>query len=184
MTATMPVASQPQSTGLPGWWRRRRDRQDRAARRAYRHSLPALYRWRRVIIGLVVAALAVVGVVVSRQNPVRWASERFYDFRNATAPVPNIVPRVEPAEATTEGSDPVRLVDGDVAAWTMTWAPVQQGSDCDAAAGTAAIVLAIPPSTIRKLHITAGLPDGHPELGCKPCRPPSASPSTTGSVIR
>ena len=31
--------------------------QDRAARKAYRRSLPPLYRWRRVIIGVAVAAL-------------------------------------------------------------------------------------------------------------------------------
>ena len=40
------------------WWQRFRDPTDRRARREYRRSLPPLYRWRRVLIGLLVIACA------------------------------------------------------------------------------------------------------------------------------
>ena len=35
--------------------------QDRAARREYRRSLPPLYRWRRVLVGVLAVVLATVG---------------------------------------------------------------------------------------------------------------------------
>ena len=39
------------------WWSRLWDSKDRVARRAYRRSLPPLYRWRRVIIAILTLAL-------------------------------------------------------------------------------------------------------------------------------
>ena len=47
--------------GTGGGWGASEAAQDRAARREYRRSLPPLYRWRRVIIGVLVVVLAGVG---------------------------------------------------------------------------------------------------------------------------
>jgi hypothetical protein len=49
------------------------------------------------------------------------------------------------------------LTDLSVAAWTMSWAPTQQGASCGGAPGTGVIVLTLPATRIREIDLQAGL---------------------------
>ena len=56
-------------------------------------------------------------------------------------------------------SDPVALTDRTQTAWTMRWEPAAEGVSCGGAPNTGVIVLSIPPTRVRALGITAGLPE-------------------------
>lgn len=158
-TVTATVAVTPaRTTGWSAWWRRRWDGHDRAARRAYRRSLPPIYRWRRVLIGVLLVALVTVGVVVTDRKPVRWATDRWHDLRNDLVVVKPATVAIEPPEASADGSVPTALTDGSKAAWTMSWAPAGEGNSCGGAPGTGVVVLSFPPTRIRQITIAAGLP--------------------------
>jgi hypothetical protein len=161
-----PVAAR----GFRAWWAGRFDKRDRAARRAYRRSLPPLYRWRRVLIGFGLVAGLVAGLAVAGNNPVGFVRARYYDLRGTTEIVPVTATVVEPPEATAPKSNPAALTDRTLAAWTMRWEPTAEGATCGGAPNTAVIVFTIPPTRIRTLGITAGLPeaDGQRLLQARP----------------
>jgi hypothetical protein len=142
--------------------------QDRAARKAYRRSLPPLYRWRRVIIGvLVVAVLVAVGVVL-RQDPVGIVKGAWYGARQEYVWVKPVQAMVVPPEATAPKSDPAALVDESENEWTMNWAPTGE-SACGPAPGTGFIVLTLAaPTRIRLIQIAPGLADSNPQRKLQP----------------
>jgi hypothetical protein len=151
----------PRQARPDGWWQR--DSHDRAARRAYRRSLPPLYRWRRVLIAILLLGLGVGGLYALGRHPVRWVIERWYDLRGTTVVVEGVQPKVDPAKATAQGSDPAALTDGLKASWAMTWKPEQEGASCGGAPGTGVIVLTIPAATrVREIDVAAGLPEDDP----------------------
>ncbi len=141
----------------PSRWSQLSQTRDRAARRAYRRSLPLFYRWRRVLIGLLVVALGLVGLQGLGRHPVRWTIERFYDLRNTTVILTGVQAEVDPPEATAPESTPAALVDLNQAAWTMSWKPAEQGVSCGGAPGTGVIVLTVPRNRIRQIDLQAGL---------------------------
>lgn len=153
-----PVASQPSGVrrGESAWSRVSASR-DRAARRAYRRSLPPLYRWRRVLIGILVVALGLGGMRAVGRHPVRWAVEHYYDLRKTTVIVGGVQASVDPPDASVPNSNPAALTDLSVAAWTMTWTPAEQGTTCGGAPGTGVIALTLPPTRIRQINLQAGL---------------------------
>lgn len=155
--ATSPPPEQP--SGFKAWWERHFDDRDRGARRAYRRSLPARYRWRRVIVGVVVVALVVAGAVLSGGRPVQWARERWYGLLNRTEVVPGVVATAEPASGTVRGSDPARLTDNDVASWTAPWAPRGKAVGCGPPRGTPSVRLDFEPRQIRRVNVWPGLPE-------------------------
>jgi hypothetical protein len=146
-----------------GWWQRLWDGHDRAARRAYRRSLPPLYRWRRVLIAILILGLGVGGLYALGRHPLRWVIERWYDLRGTTVVVEGVQPKINPPKATAQGSDPAALTDGLKASWAMNWNPKQEGASCGGAPGTGTIVLTIPAATrVREIDIAAGLPEDDP----------------------
>jgi hypothetical protein len=180
-TASVPFTAPSPPSGLRGWWLRLGDSHDRNARRAYRRSLPPLYRWRRVLIVVLIGALCAGAIVVTDRQPVRWATDRWYDVTGATENIVDIVPTVEPAEVTLAGSDPSRLVDGDEAAWSMAWQPDEKGEPCPAAPGTV-VVLSLPaPRRILSINIWAGLPAEDSERNLQ-ARPSSLAISLDGGA--
>lgn len=139
-----------------GWTPQAVAARDREARRAYRRSLPPLYRWRRVIIGVVVFALFVgVGALLSR-DPVALASQSWHRVNNDYVTVAGVQVQVDPADATVPGSDPRSLVDGTEQEWTMAWAPTGPAT-CGAAPGTGTVIFTFPATQIRRLVIAPGL---------------------------
>jgi hypothetical protein len=166
-----------------GWWQRLGDSHDRAARRAYRRSLPPLYRWRRVLIAILLLGLGVGGLYALGRHPLRWVIERWYDLRGTTVVIEGVQPKVDPAKATAQGSDPAALTDGLKASWAMNWKPKQEGASCGGAPGTGVIVLTIPATRVREIDIAAGLPEDDPARLLQ-FRPKSIGISFDGGVCR
>ena len=169
-TSPAPVAAR-------GWWARRFDNRDRAARRAYRRSLPGLYRWRRVLIGLGLVGGLVAGLAVAGRNPVGFVVDRYYDVRGTTVAVPVTGTAVEPPDATVAKSDPAALTDRTEAAWTMRWEPTAEGASCGGAPGTGVIVLSISPTRVREISVQVGL------LATNGRRPLQARPLVLGVLL-
>lgn len=174
VAARLPAA---QGRPTPSWWGRVVDERERAARQAYRRSLPPVYRWRRVLAGALVVALLAAFGVVSRGHPVRWTLERWDDVRNNLVPVGLVQVAVEPAAASVRPSTPGLLLDRTAQAWTTSWPVGTAGSGCAPAPGGGAIVLSFPPTRIRAVDIYAGLSDLVPE------RTLQARPQTLGVVF-
>jgi hypothetical protein len=142
------------------WWDRFRD----PSARAYRRSLPARYRWRRVLIGVVALACVVALLTVLGRNPVGWIKQRWYDLRDTTVPVDitGVVP--EPAESVADGYSTEFLADKSEAdAWATAWSQeTQPATECGGAAGVGKVVLSLSqPTRIRGMAIVAGLAADH-----------------------
>jgi hypothetical protein len=141
------------------WWERLWNTRDRAARRAYRHSLPPFYRWRRVLIAVVVAGLLVAGAVVTKRQPLVWAQESwsniFYAKRLVNVAVSEVT--IDPPTATVAGSDPEFLVDNTADGWKMTW-NADVATQCQPSQ-TVFINLSFPARRIRQIVIIPGLKD-------------------------
>ena len=136
--------------------------QARAARKAYRRSLPPLYRWRRVIIGVLVAALAGAGLVVTGRDPIGVARAGWHALNKRYVKVTPVQASVDPEGATAAGSNVGALVDSSVQEWTMTWQPSAE-SACGAAADTGTIVLSFAPTRVRRIQILPGLDKSNPQ---------------------
>lgn len=147
----------------PSWWGRLTDDRDRLARRAYRQSLPAAYRWRRVVVGGLVVTLLATLAVVSRGRPVALVRSWVDGWRGTLVAVPRVTASVEPAELTLPPTTPGSLLDRTGQAWTTAWSASTSASSCGPAPGTPTIVLTFPPRRIRALEIYAGLSDTLPE---------------------
>jgi hypothetical protein len=141
--------------------------QDRAARKAYRRSLPPLYRWRRVIIGVAVAALLIAAGVLLRSDPVGIVKGAWYGLRQEYVWVKPVQATVIPAEATAPKSDPAALVDESENEWTMNWTPTGE-SACGPAPGTGFVVLTFAPTRIRLIQIAPGLAESNPQRKLQP----------------
>lgn len=139
---------------------------DRAARRAYRRSLPPFYRWRRVLIGLLVAVLALAGALWVR-HPVAAAQHGWYGVTRHYVDVTPLAAEALPSALTAAGSAPAYAVDGTEQAWTEVWQPTG-GSPCGAAPGTAELVLTFAPTRVRQLQLLPGLPAANPRRTAQP----------------
>ena len=141
--------------------------QDKAARKAYRRSLPPLYRWRRVIIGVLVAALVAVAAIVLGSNPIEAVKSGWYSLTRDYVWVKPVNATVLPPEASAANSNPAALVDESENEWTMNWAPSQE-AQCGPAPGTGVIVLTFAPARIRMLQIAPGLAESNPQRKLQP----------------
>jgi hypothetical protein len=141
--------------------------QDKAARKAYRRSLPPLYRWRRVIIGVVVVALVAVAAVLLSSNPVEMVKSGWYSLTRDYVWVRPVTATVIPPEASAPNSNPGALVDEADNEWTMNWAPSQE-AQCGPAPDTGVIVLTFAPTRIRMLQIAPGLAGTNPQRKLQP----------------
>jgi hypothetical protein len=142
------------------WWERLWDTRDRAARRAYRRSLPPLYRWRRVLIAVVVAALVVGATVVTKRQPLVWAQELwsniFYAKRLVNVGISAVA--IDPPNATVVGSNPEFLADNTTDGWAMTWTAEIAAQQCQASQ-TVFVILTFPARRIRQIVIVPGRQD-------------------------
>ncbi len=153
--------------GSGSWGAASQAAQDRAARREYRRSLPPLYRWRRVIIAVLVLVLGGAAVVGLGRDPVGIVTSGWHRLKKDYQPVESVRASVEPADATAAKSDPASLVDGSRQEWTMKWEPGSV-SACGPAANTGVIVLTFPETRIRQLQIFPGLDPSNPQRDLQP----------------
>jgi hypothetical protein len=143
---------------------------DREAARAYRRSLPPLYRWRRVIIAVIVFALFIGLGVVARLGQVALAKDGYYRLSKKYVTVSGVQVMVNPTTASAPDSNPQSLVDSSRQEWTMAWAPTGGSPSCGAAPGTGTLIFTFPATRVRQLVIWPGLDAGNPqrELQLKP----------------
>jgi hypothetical protein len=146
-----------------GWWQRFWDPKDRRVRRDYRRSLPPLYRWRRVIVGVGgIAAVLVLFSVVGR-NPVTWTKDRLNDVRGTLVTVDPVVFAGAPPQSVAKDFPVAAL--GSVPlddAWATAWDPTKL-APLDGCAGKAAALGMVSvtfkdPVRVRRLDVRAGLP--------------------------
>jgi double zinc ribbon protein len=150
-------------TQRQSWWQRFRDPADRRARREYRRSLPPLYRWRRVLVTLLVLAVAAGALYVAGKNPVGWAKAAWYDVRGTLVPVDGTTFTALPADSAAPNYDATALGTPEPDdSWATTWAtaamaPVAECAGQRATRGMVAVTFA-EPVRVRRLEIRAGLP--------------------------
>ncbi|MGB3763608.1 MAG: hypothetical protein WA966_10315 [Ornithinimicrobium sp.] len=146
----------------PTWWRRVLRLDDRDARRAYRRSLPPLYRWRRVAIafGCVIAlsfAFAVVG-----NNPAAWAQQRWHDVMGTVVQVQGTSAEAVPEGSEVEGSSASALTDADSGtAWTTAWQAPPSDALCGQAPGGRARVT-FPSTRLKQVRLRTVDPAANP----------------------
>lgn len=183
---------QPPPERVP-WWRRwfrpGGDNTRRAARAAYRHSLPVrvrIIRWGLALLGVgaIFGALVFIG-----QNPVGWAMNNWKDLLGKTTQVQGMDAYTQPqpgsATSSTATSSPntAAPTSGSTAgppvdtaqnvldnlsdtAWTVIWSqglnqqPANVACDSPALAGASSILLVPSGSaTLKKISVAAGLPE-------------------------
>ena len=160
---TQPISQAPRAAVPQTWWQRFWDPTDRRARREYRRSLPPLYRWRRVIIGvgLVVAVLVVLSLI--GKDPVGWAKDKYYAVRGTLVVADPVGYAGSPPESVAQGYDAAALGSAAVDdAWATAWAPdaLAPLDGCDgkpAAKGMVQLTFQ-EPLRVRRLDVVAGLP--------------------------
>jgi Double zinc ribbon len=150
--------------GYDHWSAESQAAQERAAWKAYRRSLPALYRWRRVIIVLLLLPLGLTAGLALGRDPVGSAKDGWYWLRREYDPNPVTVVRVTavPRAATAAKTHPAALVDGSENEWTINWAPSGRTRGCGPTPGTGVAVLTLErPTRTRLLQIAPGLAEGN-----------------------
>ena len=142
-----------------GWWQRLLRSDTRLARRDYRRSLPPLYRWRRVGVTALIAALVVGGFAVVGHNPIGWATDRWYDVTNRLDPVRDVSVQALPEASVVGDNSPNGLLDVDpMSAWVTGWTPPEGRPACGESRG-GRVVLSFPATRVRELRVITGVTD-------------------------
>ena len=92
-THRSPESSPAEGTAPPArqrWWRSRSTAEERAARAAYRRSLPPLYRWRRVALAAALVLGAVVAFTRIGSNPIAFAASTWWELRDEVVEVEHV----------------------------------------------------------------------------------------------
>jgi hypothetical protein len=139
------------------WWTRLWNRKDRGSRRAFRRSLPPLYRWRRVIFVVLALVLIGGGLTLVGRSPKSFVLARYYDLKGTLVPVAGVTATIIPPEASAAGTKPESLVDGTAEAWQMNWSDTTKGSPCQVTPTTPVIELTFDRTRIRAIDLRAGL---------------------------
>ena len=153
------------------WWRRifrPAPNTRRAARVAYRQSLPLRYRAIRWVLALAGVGVLIGGLSVIGRNPVGWAVDRWNDLRGTTIQVTGLQAHTEP-EAAAPDAAPLLLDNFANTGWTVPWtatpAPDPLLATCrDPADPTMlgmppSVVIALPQAvTLNQVAVAAGLP--------------------------
>ena len=135
------------------------DPADRAARRAYRRTLPWLYRWRRRIVALVLAFVLGGLVAGVQEHPIAWLKERWRDLTADSKVIPGVEATALPPGSVAQQYEADNVVDGDdVTAWATSWPEDQsKAQDCGGAPGIGRLTLTWPVATrVDEIEIFAG----------------------------
>jgi hypothetical protein len=141
---------------------------DREAAREYRRSLPPLYRWRRVIIGVLVFVLFVGFGAVLQLGPTALAQNGWHRLTKQYVAVSGVQVMVNPTTASAPDSNPQALVDSSRQEWTMAWAPTGSSAACGAAPGTGTLIFTFPATRVRQVVIWSGLDADNPQRALQP----------------
>ena len=141
---------------------------DREAARAYRRSLPPLYRWRRLIIAVLVFALFIGFGALLQLGPVALAQDGWHRLTKQYETVSGVQVMVSPTTASAPDSNPQSLVDSSKQEWTMVWAPTGEATTCGAAPGTGTLIFTFPATRVRQVVIWPGLDADNPQRDLQP----------------
>lgn len=146
----------------------------RAARRAYRSSLPVqirLLRWLWVVLGVLVLG---GGLYLLGQDPIRWIGDRWADLRHEVVQVSDVQAVAAPAESAIAQFAAGNLVDNRAnTAWATAWSANSAAdptvrecqppaSPVPAGAPGTVILLTPDPIAVREIEVAAGLPADDP----------------------
>lgn len=162
LVAAAPVLPRPADPATSPSARGSGGAQARAARRAYRRSLPAWYRWRRVVIAVLVAAAAVAAAaLVAGGDPLRPVRDAWRQRTVDLVDLPGaVIATPEPAGSVAPTYAARSVVDGDpVTAWATVWPDgTRAGDGCGGAPGIGSLVLTWEtPVRLEAVVIRAGL---------------------------
>jgi hypothetical protein len=146
-------------SAVQGWWQGVGNAKDRAARRAYRQSLPAFYRWRRVAVSLLCVG-AVGGLLWGTGfRPIAYALDRYWEGRNNWLTFVTYRATIVPPEAAGAGGVKA-LSDDSEEPWTTPWTVDTPVAQCGAATGSPELVLTWDEArSVQRLEIWAGAAD-------------------------
>jgi hypothetical protein len=144
---------------------------ERAARSAYRRSLPIRYRVIRIGSAVAATALVIAFVAAAGRDPVGWTRRQIYAVRGTLVPVQ--VANASSDGSTAQGFSAEGAVDGNTStAWGITMTSVGSNSlTCDVSPGGTALLLTIAgtnPVTVRALEVRSGLSDPGGKLQFRP----------------
>lgn len=155
-------------------------RRDRTNRQAYARTLPALYRWGRPVLVIMVLAVLITLAIAAGTDPLGWGRARWADLRGTLVAAPGVqVTVVGGSDASQQQTgDPAALVDGTAAEWNLPWTVSGEAAGCGGAPGTATVELTLAqPTRIRAVEIRAGLGAGESD------RPLQFRPKVVGIVV-
>ena len=142
------------------WWQGVTSPEHRASRRAYRRSLPASYRWRRLLVSTLAVAVVISGLVIIGRNPAKLAQGLWHDLRHDVVPVEGVTAAAAPPDSSVAGTSPAAAVDGDPGtAWSTSWKAPETPLACGQTTGTGTLQLVLPPTRLREIRIVGGVTD-------------------------
>jgi hypothetical protein len=137
---------------------------DRASRRAFAATLPPRYRWGRIVLATVIAALVITLVILVGTDPIGWFRARWYDVRGTVVAAPGVQATIVGAatdDRPGRAEDPAALVDGTAAEWSTDWTPGKAAGPCGGVPGSPLIELTLAqPARIRGVDFRGGLGSG------------------------
>ncbi|MDQ1739217.1 MAG: hypothetical protein QOE53_869 [Pseudonocardiales bacterium] len=157
---------------------------ERAARAAYRRSLPLRYRLTRVGVGVGVVALIAALIAVTRHDPLAWSQHRLDDLRNTLVPVDDVTASADPPGSVAEDYSAAGVVDGHLeTAWAVAFTSAGSADlSCGTAVGGAALLLSAPePVRVRALSVRAGLGTLDPSARLHQWRPKTLELRSAGN---
>jgi predicted RNA-binding Zn-ribbon protein involved in translation (DUF1610 family) len=158
---------------IPWWrkWYRATPGTTRAARVAYRQSMPWIYRARRYLWGLLGIGVLVGSLALLGRDPIGWVSARWQDLRGDVVQVQGVTAVTEPTAGGSPEFPAGNLVDNlsDTAwatAFTVENLAAAGAVTCVAPAAqspqgvpASAVLISPEPVTVRSISVVAGLPE-------------------------
>jgi len=156
LVAASAATARPGAPTQQGGWGNQRAR---AARREYRRSLPALYRWRRVLVTLASIVAVAVVLTLTGNNPVAWVQDKWHELTVDLVAVDGVTAAARPPGSVAASYDVRGLPGPRDVPWATAWRPdVPVSDDCGTSPAQGRILLRwAAPTRVRGLDVWAGL---------------------------
>lgn len=162
---TAAQALPPTARRVPWWrrtWRSTVNPERRTSRRAYRRSLPALYRWRRSLVSVLAVVGLGSGLAVVGHSPAMLAQSAWHDLRGDVVQVDDVGAAAVPPTSVVAGATAAAASDGDPdTPWSTSWKTPTTPPACGEVTGTGTgrLQLTLRATRIREIHVVNGVTD-------------------------